>query len=167
MGPSRHPNAGDSMSHSLKNRVSPLVFVLGCRNLDIDGARRIRKEVLPAIKEGRGVVIDLKGVEFADSSGVGALAALASSGGRTVPVALVTCNRRLEQMLSRLPPSRLPPRYVTLIEGMDAVVSLTDGNRITNADSTPTIVSFPLTSTDAVIPNRRSSESAHVHGHVD
>jgi anti-anti-sigma factor len=155
------------MNQATKTRVAPHVFVVGTKHLDAKGAQRIRSEVLPLLKAGKGVVIDLSGVDFADSIGLGALAALVLTVPPTGSVALVGCNRRLEQVLSGVSSNRLPTRYSTLIEGMDAIMSLFNHHGSDTSEALATIVAFPAIPPDVVMPDHRSSESVQVHGHVD
>lgn len=108
------------MDLSLAKRIAPHIHVVAGVNLEGNAARSLMTDVAPLLEAGRSVVLDLSTVEFADSSGLGVLCALADyARAHGSNLALACCSRRLEAILSRLPARRIPARQATC-DGLDA-----------------------------------------------
>jgi len=91
------------------------VVAAGVKNLDANVAAAFRARGLEAVEDGTPVVLDLSGVEFADSSGLGALRAVLEHG-QPGTMALAGVSPRLQRILVRIPARLLLPRHGTVVE---------------------------------------------------
>ncbi len=141
-------------------------FVLGVVNLDAVAARRLRLEVLPIVGAGGSVVLDMGGIEFADSSGLGAICALKKASEQGGLVVLARCSRRLETILAKVPEGRLPERFTTLGEAAEAV-SRHLKTDVVMSDFISPIVAFPIRQAAAPTDNRWNHKDLLAHAHAD
>jgi anti-anti-sigma regulatory factor len=98
------------------------VFVVTLRVVKFDAAvaRSVRRDLSAPLRRGIPVVLDVKGVEFSDSSGLGTLCALHEQFGPDLLV-LAGCSDRLASIVARAPRHRLPRRFRSVQEAIRAV----------------------------------------------
>ena len=90
-----------------------LLLPLRIKNLDAGAARRLRSVWPLVLRAEMPIVLDMAGVEFIDTSGLGALRSIEEQS-RAVGMALANCSPRLMLILARLPAGRRPPIYPSL-----------------------------------------------------
>ena len=77
-------------------------YAVAVINLDASNAARIISEALPLLDDARPLILDLSTVQFADSSGLGALCSLAKQS-RAGQLSLKGVSDRLGRVLARVP----------------------------------------------------------------
>ena len=156
------------MNTEVRIKSGVIIFSLGVAALNSAAAQRLRCEVLPMLRAGDDIVLDMKGVEFADTSGIGAICELRRCCIDRGTIVLAQCSQRLQSIFSGVPEKVLPKRYSSLSEATEEVVRFT---RSTGAE----LSIEPLPSTVAFTPrlpipigdNRRTIEEFQIHGHGD
>jgi anti-anti-sigma factor len=91
-------------------------------NLDASLARVFKEQVSGLIDQGWRVIIDLKGVKFMNSSGLGVICSLCRRAGRE-KLCLANVCPRLEAILAGLPGEGLPARHHNVRDAVAAIPS--------------------------------------------
>jgi anti-anti-sigma factor len=89
-------------------------------NLDASLARVLKERLSELLDQGWSVVIDLKGVKFMNSSGLGTICSLFRRAGREKLYLANVCPR-LEALLAGLPLDGLPPRHRNVRDALAAM----------------------------------------------
>jgi anti-sigma B factor antagonist len=89
-------------------------------NLDFMQAKKCKEQLFGLIEKGLPVVIDLQGVKFVDSSGLGVISSLFRRAG-SEKLCLANVSPGLEAILASLPVDVLPPCHRGVREAVAAM----------------------------------------------
>ena len=97
------------------------VAAVGMANFRAPHTETVARQTMALLDAGNAVILDMEGVEFIDSSGLGVLARLASSHSRSL--ALAGVGPRLSALLARVPASVLPRQFACISDATAAFVA--------------------------------------------